>query len=186
MKSMRLHFGSTEMEYWPELRREAEEENGAFLFRSGFTKEKVYCILLTLPGESVLAEERLCSAGLVLEDFPNAAGLTGVPSKRIAELRNEAAEARRQGEELTRQLQALAEKLSGDALAVIGDGKVEIQLGRAVGARTVGMATDEQARRGVNPAKRARLIRAGADVICGDFTESAALLRFLGLATNER
>ena len=26
MKSMRLHFGSTEMEYWPELRREAEEE----------------------------------------------------------------------------------------------------------------------------------------------------------------
>lgn len=117
MKSMRLHFGSTEMEYWPELRREAEEENGAFLFRSGFTKEKVYCILLTLPGESVLAEERLCSAGLVLEDFPNAAGLTGVPSKRIAELRNEAAEARRQGEELTRQLQALAEKLSGDALA---------------------------------------------------------------------
>lgn len=78
------------------------------------------------------------------------------------------------------------EKLSGDALAVIGDGKVEIQLGRAVGARAVGMATDEQARRGVNPAKRARLIRAGADVICGDFTESAALLRFLGLATNER
>ena len=72
------------------------------------------------------------------------------------------------------------------SVPMFGDGKVEIQLGRAVGARAVGMATDEQARRGVNPAKRARLIRAGADVICGDFTESAALLRFLGLATNER
>ncbi len=117
MKSMRLHFGSTELEYWDGLRATAETEPGAFIFRSGFTSEKIYCILLTLPGTSVLAEEHLCSAGLVLEDMPNAAGLKGVPSKRIAELRTEAAEARRQGEELNRQLHALGEKLSGELLA---------------------------------------------------------------------
>ncbi len=117
MKSMRIHFGSTHLECWPGLRAAAEAETGAFLFRSGFTSEKVYCILLTLPGESVLSEERLCTEGLTLEDMPSAAGLTGVPSKRIAELRAEAVEARRQGEELTRQLQALAEKLSGEVLA---------------------------------------------------------------------
>ena len=117
MKSMRLHFGSTELEYWPELRREAETEYGAFLFRSGYSHDKIYCILLTLPGASILAEERLHAQGLVLEDLPNAAGLTGIPARRIAELRTEAAEARRQGEELTRQLAAMADRLRAEALS---------------------------------------------------------------------
>ena len=117
MKSMRLHFGSTELEYWPELRREAETEYGAFLFRSGYSHDKIYCILLTLPGASILAEERLHAKGLVLEDLPNAAGLTGIPARRIAELRTEAAEARRQGEELTRQLAAMADRLRAEALS---------------------------------------------------------------------
>ena len=89
----------------------------AFLFRSGFNSEKIYCILLTLPGTSVMAEERLCSAGLQLEEIPNAAGLTGIPAERIAALRTEAEEARRQGEELTKQLQELAAKMGGEALA---------------------------------------------------------------------
>jgi len=71
--------------------------------------------------------------------------------------------------------------LSGGEFAVIGDGKVEIRLGRESGARTIGLASDEAARRGVNPVKRERLIRAGADVIVGDFTEREALMRFLGL-----
>ncbi len=117
MKSMRMHFGSTALEFWPELRREAETEYGAFLFRSGFDKEKIYCILLTLPGTSVMAEERLCSKGLVLEDLPNAAGLTGIPAKRIAELRAEAEAAQKEGEELNRQLAALAGKIGAEALA---------------------------------------------------------------------
>ena len=117
MKSMRIHFGSTLIEYWDDLRREAETEYGAFLFRSGFDKEKIYCILLMLPDASVMAEERLAAKGFTLEELPNAAGLTGVPSKRIAELRAEADAAEKQGEELTRQLAALAEKLGGEALA---------------------------------------------------------------------
>ena len=46
------------------------------------------------------------------------------------------------------------ENLPGSHLAVVGDGKVEIALGREAGARTLGMATDEKAWRGVSPVKR--------------------------------
>ena len=77
------------------------------------------------------------------------------------------------------------EGLRGDDFAVIGDGKVEIRLGREAGARTLGLATDEDRLRGVNPVKRARLVAAGADAIAGDFLDLTALLRFLGLARDE-
>ena len=73
------------------------------------------------------------------------------------------------------------ESLQGALFAVIGDGRVEIRLGREAGARTLGLASDEAARRGVNPVKRGRLLSAGADAICGDFTELDAILEFLGL-----
>lgn len=73
------------------------------------------------------------------------------------------------------------ESLQGAFFAVIGDGRVEIRLGREAGARTLGLASDEAARRGVNPVKRERLLSAGADAICGDFTELDAILEFLGL-----
>jgi phosphoglycolate phosphatase-like HAD superfamily hydrolase len=73
------------------------------------------------------------------------------------------------------------EGLSGADFAVIGDGKVEIRLGAEAGARTVGLASDEEHLCGVNPVKRERLIKAGADVICGDFNELDELLSFLGL-----
>ena len=67
--------------------------------------------------------------------------------------------------------------LSGRQLLVVGDGKVEIALGRDAGAYTLGAATNEEARRGVNPVKRRRLIAAGADAIVGDFTCTDALMR---------
>ena len=69
-----------------------------------------------------------------------------------------------------------AEKgLSGNSVLVVGDGKVEIALGSAAGAFTLGAATDEVRRRGLNPVKRKRLIAAGADIIVGDFTCEKAL-----------
>ena len=73
------------------------------------------------------------------------------------------------------------EGVKGADFAVIGDGKVEIRLGAEAGARTVGLASDEEHLCGVNPVKRERLIKAGADVICGDFSEWDELLSFLGL-----
>ena len=72
--------------------------------------------------------------------------------------------------------------LTGPEVCVIGDGKVEIRLGREAGMRTVGLASDEDARRGVNPVKRRRLVAAGAEVIAGDFLDAGALMQYLGLA----
>jgi phosphoglycolate phosphatase-like HAD superfamily hydrolase len=66
----------------------------------------------------------------------------------------------------------------GSQLAVVGDGKVEIMIGKENGARTLGVASDEKALTGINPAKRTRLIKAGADAIVGDFTEKDMLERF--------
>ena len=73
-----------------------------------------------------------------------------------------------------------SEGLHGDEVAVIGDGKVEIRLGCEAGARTIGLATNER-EGGVDEIKRERLIKAGADIIVGDFLEKETLLAFLGL-----
>jgi hypothetical protein len=43
----------------------------------------------------------------------------------------------------------------------------------------VGVASDEIKRYGLNPIKRSRLIRAGADLVISDFTEMDHLLKLL-------
>ena len=58
----------------------------------------------------------------------------------------------------------------GEELLVIGDGKVEIALGVEAGALTLGVAADEVKREGLNPAKRERLIKAGAHMIIEDYS----------------
>jgi phosphoglycolate phosphatase-like HAD superfamily hydrolase len=68
----------------------------------------------------------------------------------------------------------------GGELAVIGDGKVEIARGREFGAATLGLATDEQRRCGINETKRARLIKAGAHAIAGDFLNKDEVMDWLG------
>ena len=71
--------------------------------------------------------------------------------------------------------------LSGSEIAVIGDGKVEIMLGREIGARTLGLASDDACRQGIDEVKRARLEKAGAHAIAGDYLDLAGLMSFLGL-----
>jgi phosphoglycolate phosphatase-like HAD superfamily hydrolase len=71
--------------------------------------------------------------------------------------------------------------LRGPEVVVIGDGKVEIALGREVGAVTIGVASNEEKRCGVNPTKRQRLITAGAHAIVGDFEKTDEILKWLGL-----
>ncbi|MCR5042166.1 MAG: HAD family hydrolase [Clostridia bacterium] len=68
---------------------------------------------------------------------------------------------------------------SGGELLVVGDGKVEIALGKRYGGFSLGAATNELSRRGVDPVKRERLLKAGADAITGDFTDAASLFGWL-------
>jgi len=45
----------------------------------------------------------------------------------------------------------------------------------------VGLASDEIRRFGMNPSKRSRLIRAGADLVIPDFSQLEKLLELLGI-----
>ncbi|MCL2360878.1 MAG: HAD family hydrolase [Defluviitaleaceae bacterium] len=65
------------------------------------------------------------------------------------------------------------------SVAVVGDGKVEIMIGQEYGARTLGLASDEKARMGINLVKEERLKAAGADIIMGDFQDIEGVIRFL-------
>jgi phosphoglycolate phosphatase len=67
----------------------------------------------------------------------------------------------------------------GPALAGFGDGFVEIEELKKVGGLAIGVASNEETRQGINDWKRNRLIRAGADLIIGDYREHEAILQLL-------
>ena len=69
--------------------------------------------------------------------------------------------------------------LKGPELVAFGDGYVEIEDTKGVGGIAVGVATNEDTKTGINEWKRARLMRAGADIIIPDFRQYAALLKTL-------
>ena len=108
------------------------------------------------------------------------AGILGV-ADCFSEIRGAPERAAACSKEAVLRLLLEEKKLAGDRLLVVGDGKVEIALGAACGAYALGAATDETALRGVNPVKRERLVKAGADAIVGDFTCLDALKQWLGL-----
>jgi rfaE bifunctional protein kinase chain/domain len=71
--------------------------------------------------------------------------------------------------------------LAGHEFATFGDGPVELRETERRGGLCIGVASDEVRRFGLNPAKRRRLIRAGADVIIPDYSQLPALLKLLQL-----
>jgi phosphoglycolate phosphatase-like HAD superfamily hydrolase len=71
--------------------------------------------------------------------------------------------------------------LAGHQLLAFGDGYVEIEETRRVGGVAVGVASEEETRQGINAWKRDRLIRAGADIIVGDYRRQDELLTLLGI-----
>jgi phosphoglycolate phosphatase-like HAD superfamily hydrolase len=73
----------------------------------------------------------------------------------------------------------LAGGLGGAELVGFGDGVVETEEVRRAGGVAVAVASHEPGRAGVNAAKRARLVRAGADVVIADYRGHRRLLRWL-------
>jgi len=71
--------------------------------------------------------------------------------------------------------------LSGQQFAMFGDGPVEMREAHRRGGICVGIASDEVRRFGLDQSKRARLIRAGADLIVPDWTQSPMLVAQLGI-----
>jgi rfaE bifunctional protein kinase chain/domain len=81
-------------------------------------------------------------------------------------------------------LDRIMEEIGQDAstqVITFGDGPLEIRETRKRGGLTVGLATNELSRYGLNPSKRTRLIKAGADVIIPDFSQYEKLLKLLVL-----
>lgn len=69
--------------------------------------------------------------------------------------------------------------LRGPELAVFGDGPVEIRECRKREGISVGVASDEIRRHGLDVQKRSRLIKAGAHILTPDFAGRKSLLRLL-------
>lgn len=76
-------------------------------------------------------------------------------------------------------------RLQGQQLITFGDGPVEIRETKKQGGIAVGVASDEVRRYGLNEQKRARLIRAGADIILPDYSQLPLLLRLLDGETHQ-
>ena len=69
--------------------------------------------------------------------------------------------------------------VAGNQIVGFGDGYVEIEEVKKVGGLAIGVASNEESREGINDWKRNRLIKAGADIIVGDYRQLDQLLRLL-------
>ena len=65
----------------------------------------------------------------------------------------------------------------GHEIVAFGDGFVEIEETKKVGGLAVGVASNEDSREGINDWKRQRLMRAGADILIGDYRDQDDLLQ---------
>ena len=81
---------------------------------------------------------------------------------------------------LDRILDTIGTAASGKVVT-FGDGPVEIRETNKRGGITIGVASNELRRYGLNESKRTRLIKAGADVIIPDFSQISQLLGLLNI-----
>ena len=81
---------------------------------------------------------------------------------------------------LDRILDSIGESALGK-VATFGDGPVEMRETNKRGGISIGVASNELRRYGLNESKRTRLIKAGADVIIPDFSQLTQLLSLLNI-----
>jgi hypothetical protein len=81
---------------------------------------------------------------------------------------------------LDRLLDSIGKSEAG-SIVTFGDGPVEIRETQKRGGMTVGIASNELRRYGLNQSKRTRLIKAGADIIVPDFSQTDRLLELLNI-----
>jgi len=81
---------------------------------------------------------------------------------------------------LDRILDTIGTEATGKVVT-FGDGPVEIRETNKRGGLTIGVASNELRRYGLNESKRTRLIKAGADVIIPDFSQISQLLDLLNI-----
>ncbi len=86
-----------------------------------------------------------------------------------------------------RVLKTILEKIgTAEGVITFGDGPVEIRETVRRGGYTVGIASNETQRFGLDQAKRRRLVLAGADTIIPDFSQLSVITAYLGFAGAKR
>lgn len=74
-----------------------------------------------------------------------------------------------------------SKSLKGSDLITFGDGYVEIEIAKNIDSYAVAVATNEEKKdTTINEWKRSRLLKAGADCVIPDFSDSHRLLDFMG------
>ncbi len=151
--------------------------------QSGKAKAEQYLMAGTIPFLKDMRARGLkmyIASGTDQEDVQREAALLGiaplVDSVSGAPFRQENCSKERVLEELI-----AGQGFHGPQVCVIGDGRVEIALGVRHGARTLGLASDEEKGRGLNPVKRSRLVEADAEAITGDFLDLDTLINWMNL-----
>ena len=67
----------------------------------------------------------------------------------------------------------------GNEIAIIGDGKIEIEIAVRINGKAIGMATEETYQLEVNKRKRKKLIEAGAHIIVPHFKDKEAIIQWI-------
>ena len=119
------------------------------------------------------------ASGTDVEFVKNEAGLLGVAEYFDSGIFGALREYQKFSKAMVIQKIITDSQISGSELLIVGDGYVEIENAKAVGAIAVGVASVEGNIYNMNADKRERLIRAGADIIIPDFREGAQLLDYL-------
>ena len=119
------------------------------------------------------------ASGTDVEFVKNEAGLLGVAEYFDSGIFGALREYQKFSKAMVIQKIITDSQISGSELLIVGDGYVEIENAKAVGAIAVGVASVEGNIYNMNADKRERLIRAGADIIIPDFREGVQLLDYL-------
>jgi rfaE bifunctional protein kinase chain/domain len=134
--------------------------------------------------------EKLRSAGVKLylasgtdeEDVKNEAEVLGYASLFDGGIFGAVGDVNKEAKKIV--LDRIIDMISGSdkgQIATFGDGPVEIRETRKRGGLTIGVASNEVKRYGLNSVKRTRLIKAGADILVPDFSQLNELLGLLNI-----
>jgi phosphoglycolate phosphatase-like HAD superfamily hydrolase len=108
------------------------------------------------------------------------AGLLGLDKFAPGAIHGAKADHRSFSKEMVIQAILADNRIEGERLVAFGDGYVEISDCVAVGGLAVAVASDEALRSGKpDQWKRERLVRAGADLVIGDYRETEALVDWI-------
>jgi len=139
---------------------------------------------------AVLFVQKLYNAGIKLylasgtdeEDVKNEAAILGYDNLFEGGIYGAVGDVKKEAKKivLDRILSIIGDSNTGN-IATFGDGPVEIRETRKKGGLTIGVASNEIKRFSLNESKRTRLIKAGADVIVPDFSQSDSLLQLLNI-----